>query len=101
MTTAGLTSGDHRTSCSDAGSPGLAAKSHPPTELRLPRKRCRYSVGVYERAIQFLIAFIAAETFPSQALDGQFVEIVVALPFAPMRNVGLHHSAPHGDAEVE
>ncbi|MFG1230413.1 hypothetical protein V5F70_23780, partial [Xanthobacter autotrophicus NCIMB 11399] len=65
MTIAGSTSGDHRTACSGAESPGLAAKSQAPTMLHLPWQRCRFGVGFYERAIEFLIAFIAAQTFPS------------------------------------
>ena len=62
--------------------------------LHLPGQRCRYGVGVYERAIEVLVAFITAQAFPSQALDGQSVVVLVALTLSPMRNIWLHHSAP-------
>ena len=88
--TDGSTAGDQNTGWTVAGSPGLAAKSQPPTAFVFLREGFRLHFAKNQVTIQKLIVLVPAKAFPGKPFNGQLIEEVVAAAVSPARCVRLH-----------
>ena len=90
----GLATGDQMTGWSSAEKPGSAGKSQPPAVLDIIRKG-KVSVALrYDIIEAGLIGGIAAQTFPSDALNGKVIVEFILVLISPAGCIRLHCSAP-------